>query len=68
MFLLSSADFFKSTFSTITYRSTIRVSNILYPDQDRHSVGPDLGPTVCKVYQQKRKVAPSKERVKGFRK
>ena len=23
---------------------SIRLSNSLYPDQDRHSVGPDLGP------------------------
>ena len=30
----------------------IRVSNSLDPDQARHSVGPDLGQTVCKGYQQ----------------
>ena len=28
------------------------MSNSLDPDQDRHSVGPDLGQTVCKGYQQ----------------
>ena len=35
MLLLSSADFFKNN---------IRVSNGLDPDQDQHSVSPDLGP------------------------
>ena len=28
----------------------IRVSNSLDPDQARHLVRPDLGPTVCKSY------------------
>ena len=41
---LSSAIFFKSTFSKISFRNNIRVSNSLYPDQARHSVEPDLGP------------------------
>ena len=41
---LSSADFFKSTFSkNSSIRNTIRVSNSLDPDQAQHSVGPDLG-------------------------
>ena len=31
-------------FSKHAFRNTIRVSNGLDPDQDRHSVGPDLGP------------------------
>ena len=45
MLLLSSADVFsKSTFSYNSFRNTIRVSNGLDPDQDRRSVGPDLGP------------------------
>ena len=45
MVLLSSADFFpKLTFSKVSFRMTIRVSNGLDPDQDRHFVGPDLGP------------------------
>ena len=45
--LLSFAYFFsKGTFSKKSFRNTsIRVSNSLDPDQDRHSVGPDLGPT-----------------------
>ena len=45
-FFLSSADFFlsKLTFSKISFREAIRVSNGLDPDQDRHSVGPDLDP------------------------
>ena len=29
-----------------------RVSNSLDPDQDRQPVGPELGPNVCKGYQQ----------------
>ena len=61
--------------------NTNRVSNSLDPDQDQHSVGPDLGPnclqrlfaddnvlsvliwvqTVCKGYQQMKKVAVSTE-------
>ena len=40
MLLLLSADFFQNNFC----RNTIRVPNGLDPDQDRHSVGPDLGP------------------------
>ena len=45
MILVSSADFFsKLTFSKNSFRNTIRVSNSLDPDQDLHSVGPDLGP------------------------
>ena len=39
----------------------IRVSNGLDPDQDRHSVGPDLGPKFGKGCQQMIKVAASKE-------
>ena len=45
MLFLSSADFCsKLTFSTNIFKNTLRVSNSLDPDQDRHSVGPDLGP------------------------
>ena len=39
------------------------MSNSLDPDQDRHSVDPDLGQTVWDGYQQTTKVAASKERV-----
>ena len=43
--LLSSADFFKIRFFKKKYfMHTIRVSNRLDQDQDRRSVGPDLGP------------------------
>ena len=42
-FLLSSAELF---FSENYFRSTISVSNSLDPDQDRRSVGPDLGPNL----------------------
>ena len=44
MLLLSSADFFKITFFKNSFSNTIRVSNSLDPNQDRQSVGPDLGP------------------------
>ena len=45
MFLFSSADFFKIKFSLKNKppRTTIKVSNSLDPDQDRHSVGLHLG-------------------------
>ena len=37
--------FFKINFlKKKSFRNTIGVSNGLDPDQDRHSVGPDLGP------------------------
>ena len=36
--------FSKLIFSENSFRNTIRVTNSLDPDQDRHSVGPDLGP------------------------
>ena len=42
-----SADFLsKLTFikNSQSFRNTIKVSNNLDPDQDRHSVCPDLGP------------------------
>ena len=43
--LLSSAEFFsKSTFSNNSFRNTIRMSNLLDPDQARHYVRPDLDP------------------------
>ena len=54
MLLLLSADFIsfkKLTFWKNSFRNTIRVSKGLDPDQDRYSVGPDLGQTVCKGYQ-----------------
>ena len=39
-FLLSANFFSKSTFS----KNSFKVSNGMDPDQDRHFVGPDLGP------------------------
>ena len=36
--------FSKSTFSKNSFKNTIRVSNGWDSDQDRHFVGPDLGP------------------------
>ena len=46
MLLLSSAYFFENyrNFFQNYFRSTIRVSNGLDPDQDQHCVVPDLGP------------------------
>ena len=45
------ADFFEINFYKKYFRSTIRVSNGLDPDQDRRSVGPDMGPNCfAKVY------------------
>ena len=55
--------FSKLTFSKNSFRNTIRVSNGLDPDQDRHSVGPDQVQSVCKGYQQITIVAPSMIRV-----
>ena len=43
-YLLSAAFFFKLFFLENSFRNIIRVSNSLDPDQDRHSVVPDLGP------------------------
>ena len=34
-----------STFQKNCFRNTIKMSNSLDPDQDRHFVGPDLGPS-----------------------
>ena len=60
---LSSADFFsKLTFSKNSFRSTIKVSNILGPDQDVLSVLIRVQ-TVWKGYQQMTKVAASKAAV-----
>ena len=44
MLNLSSADFFKLTFSKNSFRNTIRVSNVLDPELFGHIVKPDLGP------------------------
>ena len=55
MLLLLSADFSKLTFSKNSFKNTIRVSNSLDLYQDQ---------PVCKGYQQRKKVAASKERVK----
>ena len=46
MLLLSSAYFFQNKlfFGKNSFMNTIRVANSLDPDQDRHFVGPDLGP------------------------
>ena len=41
--------FFKINLFKIFFWNTIRVSNCLDPDQDRHSVGPDLGPNCLQI-------------------
>ena len=44
MFLMPSCDFFSNlTFSKKSFSITVKVSNGLDPDQDRHNVCPDLG-------------------------
>ena len=47
MTFLSPADFFNINLSFLkkSFRNTIRVSNSLEPDQARHYVWPDMGPT-----------------------
>ena len=44
LIFLSSAGFFK-TFSKISFRNTIRVSNSLDPGQAGQNIRPDLGPS-----------------------
>ena len=41
-------DISSSTFSKVSFRKIIRVSNSLVPDQAQQKVGPDLGPIVYK--------------------
>ena len=67
MLLVLTADFFsKLTFSKKSFRNTIRlrVSNSLGPDQDGHSVSPDLGSNCLQRLSSDNKVAASKERDK----
>ena len=53
----------KQTFSNYSFRITIRVSNSLDQDQDRCSVGPNLGPNYLQKLSASRKVAAGKEKV-----
>ena len=63
MLLLSSADFlFKINFLKNSFRNTIRVSNCLDPNQERLSVGSDLGPNCLQRLSADNK---SKERIKS---
>ena len=50
--------FFKFTFSKNTSRNTIRVLNSLEPDQDIHSVIPDLGPNCLQRFNSRRQKSP----------
>ena len=56
--------FSKFTSSKSTFSNTIRVSNNLDPNQDRHSMGPDLGTNCLQGYQQTTKITASWQRVK----
>ena len=68
MLLLSSADFFsKVTISKNSFRNTIRVSNSLDPDQDRRSVGPDLGPNCVERSSADDKIAASRQEIERER-
>ena len=52
MLLLSSADLYQNDFFVQFFQEhhhTIRVSNSLDPDQDRHFVGPDLSPNCLQM-------------------
>ena len=61
---MSSAEISKLTFSKNYFRNTIRVTKSLDPDQDRHFVGPDLGPSCLqRLYQQTTEVDASRKRV-----
>ena len=63
-FFLLSADFFsKLTFSKNSFRNSIRVSNSLDSDQDRHSVCPDLAPNCLQRLSADVKVATGRQRV-----
>ena len=55
--LLSSADFFTKLTFSIVFRNTSRVSNGLYPDQNRRSDGTELGPNYLQM------LSADKERV-----
>ena len=55
--LRSSTDFSKLTFSKKSFRNTIGVSYSLGPDQDRHSVCPDLGPNCLHRFISRHQVA-----------
>ena len=61
--ILLSADFFQNfLFFKNSFVNTIRVSNGLDPDQDRHFVSPGQIHIVRKDHQPTTKVATSKER------
>ena len=55
--------FFKMNFFKKSFRDAIRVSNGLDLDQDRRSVGPDLGPNCLQMLSAADKYATCKERV-----
>ena len=58
--------FSKLTLSKNSFRNTIRVSISLDPDQDRHFVGPDLGPNCLQRLSADDFVAHSKKIVKSI--
>ena len=59
MLLLSPADFNQNEFfQKPSFRNTIRLSVGLDPDQDRRSVGPDLGPNCLQSIISRRQKSP----------
>ena len=63
---LPSADFVNLTFSTKTFRNTIKVSNSLNPDKAIHFVWPDLGLNCLQGLSAGDKVATSGGRVEMY--
>ena len=67
MLLLSSADFFTIVFSKNSFKNTVRMSNGVDPDQNRHSVGSNCwSKTVCKGYQQTKKSLQARKELKNY--
>ena len=62
MILMSSAD----CFSKNSFSNTIRLSNCLEPDQDRRSVGPDMGSNGLQKLSADNKNRSYKDKVKGI--
>ena len=68
--LLSSVDFIKIKCFKNFFRHSIRVSNGLDPDQDRHLVGPDLDPNrfkFSKIISRQQKSSLAKKELKKDR-
>ena len=66
--LLSSSDFSKLTFPKNSFRNTVRVSNGLDLDQDRHFFSPYLGPNYLQRLTADSKKSPITRKELKFRK